>query len=783
MSSNHDHEDTEILIALVASILEPQISDTTAIINALVKHDGDAEAAANFLKKTQPKPAETATSTIARKRKRNDDGAASLDTWLNQAKPSSSRLKTPEPTHPRAQDSPKGDIPNSNGVLRVHAPASSPSKKPVDLMKILRDPSTNSRSPSKPTKPQSTSKSNSHSITRQPPLTLPSPALVSAHTPCTLHFSVLPPELACRLFHTMRAAAHGWQRNRWWLFDRMVESPHKTSFFVRRDLDAEYSNGNDIKDTERVSNEERWSEAARFWYNGKITDPPPTFPDAMEEACHIIEQLVNQEMRKRPACPLEWRPPSEGPESDPSRQTSADKPIWRANVAASNCYEGGKESVGWHSDQLTYLGPYPTIASLSLGTRRTFSLREVIPSNESEERKARTFNIPLPHNSLIIMHASAQERFKHSIPPQAAVDIYKPLFPAPSSTPPAPKTTSTVAAASTFLGRKPDNQTADEQHSFPRHDIPLPLGHHDHTTTNGSGSSTLLSQATRPQADTSTIMIEPRKGRILGNQQLNCHDEFRVGQDSADNPDEADHPAGELLDELGNYDERTDTDYERTKVDDARRPSDRSSSSSRPDDRPSGRLASMPEEHRIPQHAEPNLSTPSTATSPKPTGPTNTDDMVSPGQGCGAPKGTYRRGAAAGAAVAEGSNVRINITFRFYRPDFRPDSIPRCKCGVPTILRPDMKGTLRSRPQDHAVSGHPKNSDQVTAKYKATDPGSRRSSAVSAVNGALAERTDQEEPMKYWWTCFAHAQNDGKGCGYWRVMDMEAEGRGWRDGL
>lgn len=75
----------------------------------------------------------------------------------------------------------------------------------------------------------------------------------------------------------------------------------------------------------------------------------------MEEACTIIERVVNDEIKKRDRFPLEWA--GTGPEGQ----------VWRANVAASNCYEGGKESVGFHSDQLTYLGPYPTIASLSLG--------------------------------------------------------------------------------------------------------------------------------------------------------------------------------------------------------------------------------------------------------------------------------------------------------------------------------------------------------------------------------------------------------------------------------
>lgn len=32
--------------------------------------------------------------------------------------------------------------------------------------------------------------------------------------------------------------------------------------------------------------------------------------------------------------------------------------------------------------------------------------------------------------------------------------------------------------------------------------------------------------------------------------------------------------------------------------------------------------------------------------------------------------------------------------------------------------------------------------------------------------------------QKYWWTCYAGAQNDGKGCKMWKVMDVKAEGRG-----
>ena len=80
---------------------------------------------------------------------------------------------------------------------------------------------------------------------------LPTPALVAQHTPCTLHLSVLPPELACRLFHTMIDASKDWKRNKWWLFDRLVESPHRTSFFARKN--------------DGVDDDDSWQEAAQYW--------------------------------------------------------------------------------------------------------------------------------------------------------------------------------------------------------------------------------------------------------------------------------------------------------------------------------------------------------------------------------------------------------------------------------------------------------------------------------------------------------------------------------------
>jgi len=80
---------------------------------------------------------------------------------------------------------------------------------------------------------------------------------------------------------------------------------------------------------------------------------------------------------------------------------------------------------------------------------------------------------------------------------------------------------------------------------------------------------------------------------------------------------------------------------------------------------------------------------------------------------------------------------RINITFRFYRPDFGAKTIPRCHCGIPTVLRPDMK-----------------------RKFTSPRPG------------------DPMATMRYFWMCYAGAQNDGSGCNFFQVLDMEKEGRG-----
>ncbi|KAF9360569.1 hypothetical protein BGX26_008712 [Mortierella sp. AD094] len=227
--------------------------------------------------------------------------------------------------------------------------------------------------------------SSSTSTQQRPPkpLILYNPEDVAKHCPCTLLFNVLDKDLAARLLKAMLIDSETWNRNRWWLFERMVESPHKTSYFAERDDDMEEVSG--------------WT------YNGMKQDQPRRFLPEMNEAKMVIRRIVNELRKNRDIHPYE---------------VQGD---WNCNVAAVNHYAHSKESVGWHADKLTYLGPRPTIGSLTLGATRFFRIRKVIPDAKRPDTAGQLISIALPHNSLCIMWPPMQEEWKHEVPPQATV--------------------------------------------------------------------------------------------------------------------------------------------------------------------------------------------------------------------------------------------------------------------------------------------------------------------------------------------------------------------------
>lgn len=145
----------------------------------------------------------------------------------------------------------------------------------------------------------------------------------------------------------------------------------------------------------------------------------------MRKASSKVEDAVNAEIAKR----IE----NIYPEGKKLRYQSPNR--WYPNAAFVNCYAGGRESVGYHSDQLTYLGPRAVIGSLSLGVAREFRVRRIVAQDEhegtgrnSKQKDAERADaegqiaIHLPHNSLLVMHAEMQENYKHSIHPAASID-------------------------------------------------------------------------------------------------------------------------------------------------------------------------------------------------------------------------------------------------------------------------------------------------------------------------------------------------------------------------
>lgn len=79
------------------------------------------------------------------------------------------------------------------------------------------------------------------------------------------------------------------------------------------------------------------------------------------------------------------------------------------NVVLLNLYRDGSDSNGWHSDDEKELGENPVIASISLGAKRIFQLR-------NKETKKQRHNITLNNGSLLVMKGTTQHFWQHQIP-------------------------------------------------------------------------------------------------------------------------------------------------------------------------------------------------------------------------------------------------------------------------------------------------------------------------------------------------------------------------------
>lgn len=79
------------------------------------------------------------------------------------------------------------------------------------------------------------------------------------------------------------------------------------------------------------------------------------------------------------------------------------------NSVLLNYYRDQRDGMGLHSDDEPELGRNPTIASVSLGERRTFVLKH------KSRKDLKPVHLPLDSGSLLLMRGETQHRWKHGI--------------------------------------------------------------------------------------------------------------------------------------------------------------------------------------------------------------------------------------------------------------------------------------------------------------------------------------------------------------------------------
>lgn len=84
------------------------------------------------------------------------------------------------------------------------------------------------------------------------------------------------------------------------------------------------------------------------------------------------------------------------------------------NYVLLNCYEDGRDYIGYHADDTRDLQQGSTIASLSLGAERDFLLKP--SSDEAKAQALETRKVRLAHGSLLCMGGATQQHYKHSVP-------------------------------------------------------------------------------------------------------------------------------------------------------------------------------------------------------------------------------------------------------------------------------------------------------------------------------------------------------------------------------
>jgi alkylated DNA repair dioxygenase AlkB len=99
------------------------------------------------------------------------------------------------------------------------------------------------------------------------------------------------------------------------------------------------------------------------------------------------------------------------------------------NFCLVNYYGSGNDSISYHSDDETFLGKNPAIASFTLGATRDFLMKRKPPRDQhqvgDQEKKDGSLKLPLIGGDMVLMRGPTQSNWLHSIPKRKNVEADK----------------------------------------------------------------------------------------------------------------------------------------------------------------------------------------------------------------------------------------------------------------------------------------------------------------------------------------------------------------------
>ncbi|KAI1489539.1 DNA repair family protein-like protein [Biscogniauxia mediterranea] len=146
--------------------------------------------------------------------------------------------------------------------------------------------------------------------------------------------------------------------------------------------------------------------------SGSYRASPRPMPQCLEDLRVAVERALvaandREEEEKEDEEPKEKRNDKVEDDSTSSRMF---------NFCLVNYYASGADSISFHSDDERFLGPRPTIASLSLGATRDFLMKRKPAAQAPAPPAAKPLKLPLATGDMVVMRGATQASWLHSVP-------------------------------------------------------------------------------------------------------------------------------------------------------------------------------------------------------------------------------------------------------------------------------------------------------------------------------------------------------------------------------